>query len=105
MIGIDPHTGATISGLSQLIMRIDRMIRTVKSTRPKHRTYGTISREHLGKMNTRVIITKIQNELLTEINDPINGLFDFDCEQVKLMPDGKLFFIGKYNGERTSFSV
>lgn len=105
MIDINPYSGQNISGINQLIMRIDRIVRTVKKTRSKLRNYGTNIRDSLGKNNTRLVITLAQNELLTAMNDPINGVTDFKIEQVKILPDGKTFFIGVYNGERRNFDI
>lgn len=98
MIGICPETGATLSGRAQLIARLDRFFRTVKTTRAKHRTYGTESRDFLGKNNSRLVITMLQNQVLTEISrEP--SFSDFTLEQVKVLPDGKIFLVGKLNNE------
>ena len=105
MIGICPYTGKTVQGLKQLIARVERLTRTVITTRPKHRAYGTEIRGYLGKNNSRVIITKLQNLILTELSIPANGLTDFKCDQVKVLADGKIYIIGAFNGERINFSI
>lgn len=104
MIGICPTTGRTLQSLEQLIARIDRMVRTEKGIRPKHRAAGTTIRQYLGKPNSRPVLTKLQNILLSDIANPANGCTDFSCSQVKVLPDGKIFIIGEYNGERVQFN-
>lgn len=102
-IGICPVTGRTIHAIDQLIARLGRLVRTAKGTRPKHRNYGSDINEFLGKNNSRVILTSIQNRLLNEIRLPENGFEDFKCNQIKIMHDGTVFVVGEYQGERTEF--
>ncbi|MFB5180916.1 hypothetical protein [Vibrio alginolyticus] len=104
MIGICPETGETLNGKPQLVARLDRFFRTVKTTRAKHRDYGTTSRDYLGKNNNRMIITKLQNLMLTEISrEP--SFSDIEIEQVKVLPDGKIFLVGKMNNEQFEASI
>lgn len=105
MIGICPRTGETITGVTQLIARVDRYFRTARYTRQKRRLYGTTIRDELGKNNTALRLATIQNNLLTDLHNPVHGLTDFKCSQVKVMPDGRIFFIGEFNDERIKFSI
>lgn len=105
MIGIDPYTGKTANGLEQLILRVDRLIRTPTGTRKKMRGYGSIIRRYIGKPNSAVVLTSLQNKMLTELSNPINGLTDFTCTQCKVMPNGLIYIIGRLNNEKVEFSI
>ena len=104
MLGICPFTGGTLQGRAQLTARLDRFLRTVKATRAKHRDYGTECREFLGKNNSRMIITQLQNLILTEVSrEP--SFSDIELEQVRVLPDGKIFLIGTLGNEQFETSI
>lgn len=104
MRGICPITGRTLEGRAQLIARLDRFLRTVKTTRAKHRDYGTECRDFLGKNNSRMVITQLQNLILTEVSrEP--SFYDIELDQVRVLPDGKIFLIGTLGNEQFEASV
>ncbi|UIP28890.1 phage baseplate protein [Photobacterium sp. TLY01] len=102
MIGIDPKTGRTVTGLQALACRFERILTTQVSSRIKRRGVGNRAIAYLGKLQDPTTAMIVQNLTLEALASPVNGLQSFKASQCRAVPTGKGFRVevtGHWQGQ------
>ncbi len=102
MIGIDPHTGLEITGMTALSRRFERVLTTPEVSRVKRRGVGNRALNFLGKMQNPSTAMIVQNLTLEAVARPINGLVDFKATRCMAKPSPRGFTValqGTWHGE------
>ncbi|CAM3934192.1 hypothetical protein [Vibrio aquimaris] len=82
MIGVDPETGKTLTGLAQALTRASRALATPLGTKEKDRAYGSEVPDTLGthaSPSGRMILI---NRIFRTFRNPNNGLQDIVAKKV-----------------------
>jgi len=108
MIGIDPNTGETITGLTQLRSRFLNMVTTYKSSRERNRLFGSNCRKNMDNNMSDSVLVQIQARAIEGVEDPNNGLLDFSitqCQATRTSTGAKLSVVGIWQRDKVSFEV
>ncbi|MCD9523725.1 phage baseplate protein [Photobacterium carnosum] len=81
MIGIDPKTGETVTGIAALTCRFERILTTQMTSRIKRRQIGNKVIARLGRMQSPTEAMIVQNLSLEALANPANGLIHFQAKQ------------------------
>ncbi|WP_318438153.1 phage baseplate protein [Photobacterium leiognathi] len=81
MIGIDPKTGKTVTGIAALTCRFERILTTQMTSRIKRRQIGNKAIARLGRMQSPTEAMIVQNLSLEALANPVNGLIAFKAKQ------------------------
>lgn len=99
MIGMDRKTGRKITGLNQLMSRIEQVMTTPLGGRRKFPKFGSQVREKLGANMTDNMLIRVQSFATEAFYNKENGLSDFVPTRciAKRRADGvSLYFEGIY---------
>lgn len=102
MIGIDPESGAEISGALLLQKRFSRVVTTYVDSRIKNRGFGNRGLMMLGKNQSPNNAMVIQNLTIEALSLPINCLTELEVKQCIASPrdDGfTITIIAAWQGE------
>ena len=108
MVGIDPHTGKTLTGLAALHRRFERVLTTKITSRVKRRGVGNRAIDYLGKMQNPNTAMIVQNLTLQALAESINGLLEFKASQCIARPTDTGFHIrvyGTWRGENITIKA
>ncbi|MDG2639239.1 hypothetical protein P7M58_06905 [Vibrio parahaemolyticus] len=108
MIGMNPNTGETITGLAQLRSRFTNMVSTYKGSREHNRDFGSDCRKNLDNNMSDSVLVQIQSRAIEGVSDPNNGLADFSitrCQAYRSTTGVVLNVIGVWNKDVVSFEV
>ncbi|MGL6027370.1 MAG: phage baseplate protein [Vibrio sp.] len=108
MIGVDPNTGKTITGLPQLRSRFLNMVTTYKSSRERSREFGSNCRKNMDNNMSDSVLMQIQARAIEGVEDPNNGLLDFtitQCQASRTSSGARLSVVGVWQRDKVAFEV
>ncbi|WED23076.1 phage baseplate protein [Vibrio sp. JC009] len=108
MIGVDPDTGKTVTGLAALACRFQKILTTQVTSRIKRRGFGNRAVERLGKNQTPNEAMIVQNLSIEALTNPVNGVIDYEvkrCQAVMGTNGFKIRVHGQWQGQPFETSV
>lgn len=108
MLGMDPVTGMAIDDTRQLIARLGQVMTTPKGARNRLRSFGSdVLRYYAANLTPRSALL-MKSAAFSALNEPVNGLLDFECSQIAIRPARAgciMIFTGKFNGKTEVVSI
>lgn len=102
VIGIDPKTGQTVTGLSALSCRFSRILTTPVASRVKRRGVGNRAVARVGRLQSEAEAMIIQNLTLEALANQANGLTDFAATKCQVKQGEQGFTVtvyGRWQGQ------
>lgn len=108
MLGMDPVSGVTIDDTRQLAVRLGQVMTTPKGARNRVREFGSDVPLYYAASLTPATALLMKSAAFSALNDPVNGLLDFECSKITIRPalaGCEMVFTGKFNGKTEVVSV
>lgn len=107
MLGIDPKTGRTVTGLAALSCRFARILTTPLTSRVKRRQVGNRAVARLGENQSPTEAMIVQNLTLEALANEANGLTAFHATRCQVTRGHNGFRVtveGEWHGQPLTLS-